>query len=298
MYLILSQVVKKIRYLKISAFLLTIVLSMGVLQAAEKLIVATFYPIYITTLNITKDVPNVKVVNMTPNTAGCLHDYQLTPADLRLLTKASVVVMNGAGMESFIDKVVNSSSKRPIISASDKCKLLYEKDSVPNAHVWLSFDGASCQIKAISEGLASFDPQNANLYRKNAQDYQSKIDTLNQFMHASLKPYKNSKIITFHEAFPYFAQEFDLIIAGVVEREPGSEPNAKEIAETIKLVRSQKVKALFAEPQYPKRSAEIVARESGVPLYSLDPVTTGPSDADAYLKIMKENSQVLRKALQ
>ena len=120
-------------------------------------------------------------------------------------------------------------------------------------------------------------------------------------MHAALAGLKNRNIITFHEAFPYFASEFNLNIVGVVEREPGSAPSAGELAKTIELVRQTRVKALFAEPQYPAKSAEVIHRETGVSVSILDPAVTGPRDPakarDSYLHTMEENLKVLVKAL-
>jgi zinc transport system substrate-binding protein len=116
-------------------------------------------------------------------------------------------------------------------------------------------------------------------------------------MHEGLKDIQSRDIITFHEAFPYFAREFNLKIVAVIEREPGSEPSAKELAETIDIVKKAKVKALFAEPQYPTKAAEAIARESGAKLYTLDPSVTGPMTADAYVAIMEKNLAELRKAL-
>ena len=86
-------------------------------------------------------------------------------------------------------------------------------------------------------------------------------------------------------------------IAAVIEREPGSEPSARELAQTITLVRKAKVKALFAEPQYPSKAAEAIARETGAKLYTLDPAVTGPMRDDAYITIMTRNFSELRKAL-
>ena len=113
----------------------------------------------------------------------------------------------------------------------------------------------------------------------------------------SLRDLPQRDIVTFHEAFPYFAKEFDLRIAAVIEREPGPEPAAAELAQTIDLVRASGVKALFAEPQYPARAAESIARETGARVYTLDPAVTGPMDADAYIHIMDANLRVLEEAL-
>jgi zinc transport system substrate-binding protein len=170
-----------------------------------------------------------------------------------------------------------------------------------NPHIWVSISGAIQQVENIAAALAKADPAHAEEYRKNAAAYVAKLEALRTTMHAALDGLKHRDIITFHEAFPYFASEFDLNIAGVIEREPGSEPNARELAETIELVKKQKVHALFAEPQYPAKSASIIERETGVPVSVLDPVVTGPRDPasarDAYLAAMRKNLDVLKKAL-
>ena len=85
-------------------------------------------------------------------------------------------------------------------------------------------------------------------------------------------------------------------MAAVVEREPGSEPSAKELSETIKLVRKFKIKNLFAEPQYPSSSADVIARETGAKIFMLDPAVSGGDEKGAYIKIMKKNLSVLAGA--
>ena len=95
-----------------------------------------------------------------------------------------------------------------------------------------------------------------------------------------------------------FCPEFDLNIVTVISREPGSEPSAEELAQTVKAINSAGVKALFAEPQYSDRAAQAIARETGARVYTLDPIVSGPDDKDAYIQIMKENVQTLKEALQ
>jgi zinc transport system substrate-binding protein len=116
-------------------------------------------------------------------------------------------------------------------------------------------------------------------------------------MKTALAPYKGRKIITFHDAFPYFAEEFGLSIAAVVEREPGSAPSAKDLSETIDLIRKAGIKVLFSEPQYPATAVETIARETGAKVYLLDPGVTGPDDPGAYITIMKANLKTLLEAL-
>ena len=116
-------------------------------------------------------------------------------------------------------------------------------------------------------------------------------------MHEELDALPNKNIITFHEAFEYFADEFDFDIVAVIEREPGTYPSSKEVAEIIDLVKEKDVKAVFVEPQYSRSAADTIARETKVEVYSLDPIVTGSDDIDSYIKIMTENMNTLIKAL-
>ena len=116
-------------------------------------------------------------------------------------------------------------------------------------------------------------------------------------MHASLDDIENNKIVTMHEAFPYFAKEFSLDIVGVINREPESTPDAKEIKETVDLIKKLGVTAIFAEPQYSKSAADIIANETGAKVYYLDPVTSGENDKNAYINAMEKNLVALEEAL-
>jgi zinc transport system substrate-binding protein len=260
--------------------------------AALLRIVTSFYPIYITTLNVAKNVPGVEVINLTPPVAGCLHDYQLTPRDMKALAGADVFVINGAGMESFLDEAVRLSPEMKIIDAGKGIALVGD-----NPHVWVSVSLAMKQVENIASGLAEIDPAHADLYRKNADVYLAQLDVQRKQMHEALKNAKSRDIVTFHEAFPYFANEFDLNIVAVIEREPGSEPSARELANTIDLVRKSGAPPLFVEPQYPAKAADAIAQETGAKVYTLDPAVTGPMEPDAYIRIMERNMEELQNAL-
>ena len=260
--------------------------------AAPLRILASFYPVYIATLNVAGGVPGVEVASLAPPVAGCLHDYSLSPRDLKELARADILVVNGLGMESFIDEAVKQAHGLTILDASRGIELL---DG--NPHAWVSISLAMKQVQNIADGLAQHDPEHADLYRRNAGSYLAKLDALRAKMHAQLKDLKTRDIVTCHEAFPYFTGEFDLRILAVIEREPGSEPSARELAETIELVRKSGAAALFAEPQYSAKAVDMIAAETGAKVYTLDPAVTGPMEADAYLGIMERNLETLIAAL-
>lgn len=263
-------------------------------------IVTSFYPMYIATINVTKGVDGVEVKNMTKPQVGCLHDYQLTPEDLKTLEKANAFVVNGAGMEAFLDKVVKQQSNLKIVDASKGIELLKDNGE-ENPHLWVSVSDAIKQVNNIAEQLAAIDTEHADQYKKNAAEYVQKLEMLKVDMHKEIDQLPNKNIVTFHEAFPYFAKEFNLNIISVIEREPGTEPTPKELEATISQIKELKIKALFAEPQYPASAAETIAKETGAKVYSLDPVVTGEANKDsydAYINAMKKNTEVLKEALQ
>lgn len=260
-------------------------------------VVTTFYPVYVAALNVTEGVAGVEVVNLTSPHIGCLHDYQLTAGDMRELSGADVLLANGAGMEPFLDRLAKQLPKLRIIEISQG----FATSGDDNSHVWVSFAGARRQVENVARALGEVSPSRAGQFQANAARYIAKITTLEDRMRSALAPYAGTAIVTFHQAFPYLAAETGLVIAGVIEREPGAEPSARELADTAQLVREKNVKALFAEPQYSDQSARVISRETGVGVYELDPVSTGPADPaaarNAWLDAMEKNLSVLQEAL-
>jgi zinc transport system substrate-binding protein len=131
------------------------------IPAKKFTIVTSFYPMYVVTLNVTKDIPGIQVVNMTQPQTGCLHDYQLKPEDLKTLESANAFVINGAGMEQFMEKIIKQQPNLKVIEASKGITLLKDDAGVENPHVWVSISNAMRQTTAIAEQLAAVDTAKA-----------------------------------------------------------------------------------------------------------------------------------------
>lgn len=296
-------------------------------------IVTSFYPMYIATANIVDDVEDVELRNLTAATTGCLHDYQLTTANMITLSTADILVINGSGMEGFIEKAVSTYESLKVVDASkgiienhnhiedENLNSNHEHDEKheqnviqkvdiekiaehnhnhnhgENAHIWVSISMHIEQVENIKNELIKINPENAEKYIKNANNYISKLEELKKKMHESIDNVANKKIVTFHEAFEFFAEEFGLEIVSVIEREPGTYPSAGEVADIIDLVRSKEVKAIFVEPQYSRSAADTIARETGVSVYTLDPIVTGELNKNAYIELMNSNLEALKEAL-
>lgn len=280
-------------------------------ESSRLKLLASFYPIAIMALNITDGVEGVAVESMAQQQTGCLHDFQMTTADMKKAETADAFLINGAGMEGFLDKISDQLPELPVIDSSTGIPLIasgedhhhdggegHDHDQEDyNPHLWVSITNCMEQVRNLSEGIIALDPEHEAEYRENTETYLEKLSALRDKMHSALDHVKNKDIITFHEAFPYFAEEFGLHIAAVINREPDSQPSAKELADTIRLVRETGVKALLVEPLYPETSADIIAAETGAQVYVLDPAVSGEWDKNAYLTAMESNLQVLAQAL-
>ncbi|HNX80573.1 MAG TPA: metal ABC transporter substrate-binding protein [Candidatus Omnitrophota bacterium] len=258
-------------------------------------VVTSFYPAYIMALNVAGDIPGVSVENMASSATGCPHDYSLTADDMKKISRADIFVVNGAGMESYLQDVIAKNNRLKIIVLSDGIALL-EHNGEKNPHLWVSISNAIEQVKNLGKALSDMDADHAQLYQKNTNIYVEKLEKLKEKMHAALASYRGEQIVTFHEAFPYFAREFGFRVVAVIEREPGSQPSARELADTIDAVKKNKVRIIFSEPQYPAAAAHLIANETDATVYVLDPAVSGPADRNAYCTIMEKNCAVLEKA--
>ena len=264
-------------------------------------VVTSFYPMYLLASNVVKDIDNVELINMTNSATGCLHDYSLTTDNIKLLEDCDVFIINGAGMESFLDKVLEQKPDLKIIDASEGIELIksdymdeshnhdhgHDHDEEYNPHVWLSVENAIKQVENIENKLIEYNSMNKDI---------EQLSNLNNKIHSELDNIKNKNIVTFHEAFPYFAKEYGLNIVGVVQREAGSEPSAKELQETIEKIKKLDVKAICVEPQYSTKAAETISKETNVKVYTLDPIVTEESKNSSYIDIMNKNLETLKEA--
>ncbi len=268
-------------------------------------LVASCYPIYIMASNIADGIEGVEVLNMSESHKGCLHNFQLQSEDLKKIERSSAFIINGAGMESFLDKVIKELPNVKIVDSSKGIDLIKDEDCAHeedceheyNPHIWLSVSNYIKQVENISDELSKIDSEHAAKYKENADKYIKKLNVLKGEMSVQMQDMSGKNIITFHEAFPYFAKEFGINIVDVINSEPGNEPSAKEMAEIMEKIKKYNISALFTEPQYSDSSAKIIAAETGAKIYTLDPIVTGNGTKDDYINKMKENIAVLKEAL-
>ena len=293
---------------KVFAFLLALVL----LPAASlgETIVTSFYPIWLLALNLADGVPELEVRNLAAPGTGCLHDYQLQTGDMKVLSEADLFLVNGAGMESYLDHVFSAFPDLPVAEAAAGIPLLTETDALTigeneddgeiNAHIWLSAANAAVMAENLAKAMEAQFPDRQEKIEDNRKALQARLLALDQELREGLSGLPRKGIITFHEAFPYFARAYGLDIVAVVNREPGETLTPAQLAQLAEAIVALDAPPLFVEPQYEDLSARTLAAETGAAIYTLDPVVTGPEEdvpPGYYETVMRRNMETLREAL-
>lgn len=291
--------------------LLALICALCLLPAAAsaETLVTSFYPIYLFTLNLTAGVDGVTVRCLAAPDTGCLHDYQLQTGDMRTLSEADAFLINGAGMESYLNRVFEAFPDLPVTDASAGIELLAadpeglsvgEAETLYNAHVWLDVKNAMTMVNNLAEGVMAACPERAEAVAANRDAYLARLSALDAELTEGLAGLQNRDVVTFHEAFPYFAKAYGLHVAAVVNREPGDALSPAALGELTLLLRELGAPPLFVEPQYGDVAAQTLARETGSKIYTLDPVVTGPGEdvpLTYYEDVMRANMATLREAL-
>lgn len=259
-------------------------------------VVTSFYPMYIAALNVIGDTDGVHLQNLSEPQTGCLHDFQLTPGDMKLLSKADVFIINGGGIESFMKDVAKSYPDLTIIEASEGIDLL-EDEGEENAHAWMSVATYEEQVNHIAEGLAAADEKHASDYQKHADAYTVKLDALKERQQKVAEKIKGQSVILFHEAYDYVADDYGLDVAYVLDLDEERQVSAGEVADVLAAVRDDHVKYILAEELYGKSMGDTVEKETDAKVIYLDALNRGDYDADSYIKGMSANIDLIEQYL-
>lgn len=289
-------------------------------------VVATFLPVYLFTKAVAGEAATVDIL-IQPGTE--VHEYQSTPADVRSLAGADVVVKNGLGMEEFLDATVKSAENprlkiidasqgvqpvgevSPVVSATGTADDDHDHDhdkeaggkadahthAAGNPHVWLDPMLAKKQVENIRDGLIAADPANQATYQTNAAAYIQKLSNLNNQFEQRLKPFKNRTFITFHDAFPYLANRYQLQQVAVVAI-PEDQLAPGDVQKTIAAVERFQAKALFSEPGVDNKLLTGLSQDLNVKVYALDSLESGKLDPAYYFTAMQNNLETLATAFE
>lgn len=296
-------------------------------------VVTSFYPMYIAALNIVDGVEGVRLENLSEPQTGCLHDFQLTPEDMKLLSTADVFVINGGGIESFMSDVAKAYPKLDVVEACEDVALLSDAESDSdhdhdhdadaesdsdhdhdheadaesdsahdhdhgdeNAHAWMSVPRYRTMVQTIASRLAEKDAKHADEYYANAKAYDAKLAVLEEKINSIKSLTNGQNIIIFHEAYAYVADDFSMNACYLLDLDEERSVSAGEIKQVIGAIKDDGVSVILAEELYGKSMGDTVSRETDVHVIYIDPLNRGEYDKDSYLYGMEHNIELIKEA--
>lgn len=282
-------------------------------------IVTSFYPVYVLISNLTDQIKGLKVDSLTDFSAGCLHDYQLTTKDMKLLSGADVFIINGGGMEEYLEDVIKNYPDLTVINLSQGIEMLesmeYEGDV--NPHVWLDPQLYMVQIENGRQGLEDYirtsfltnEKDNKEIIDKlttNAASYKAKVqeiaDEMDQLLYKvkDMSESKNisNKVVVFHDSFAYLANKAGLEVVYTLEIHDDTPLSASEIAEVVDIIKEENIPYLFTEDQHDDTISDRIKEETEAEVYIIDSAVTGNASKDSYLEAMRKNIDTLKKAFE
>lgn len=296
-------------------------------------VVTSFYPMYIAALNIVDGVEGVRLENLSEPQTGCLHDFQLTPEDMKLLSTADVFVINGGGIESFMSDVAKAYPKLDVVEACEDVALLSEDDADSdhdhdhdadtesdsdhdhdheadaesdsahdhdhgdeNAHAWMSVPRYRTMVQTIASRLAEKDAKHADEYYANAKAYDAKLAVLEEKINSIKSLTNGQNIIIFHEAYAYVADDFSMNACYLLDLDEERSVSAGEIKQVIGAIKDDGVSVILAEELCGKSMGDTVSRETDVHVIYIDPLNRGEYDKDSYLDGMEHNIELIKEA--
>jgi zinc/manganese transport system substrate-binding protein len=240
-------------------------------------IMATFMPIYIFAKNVTGDRAQVSL--LVPSGTD-VHEFSMRPLDVKKLAGADIILLNGAGLESNLARMIDTGKA---VDTSKGIELIKG-----NPHIWLDPVLAAVQVENIRDALSTLDPENRNYYRRNADAYIGRLKALDREIGGELLKVKVKYLITFHEAFNYFARRYGLVVHSLTG--PNAEnPLPGRIRDVYDIVKGKGVKAVFTEEQFPSKALERLKKDLGVRLCTLNTLESGKPSPYYYEETMRNN---------
>lgn len=258
-------------------------------------IVTSFYPMQILVMNIAGGIDGVSVECMSDPNIGCIHDHVFTTDDLRLVENADVYVENGLGLETFNDQLLSAYPDLQIIEAAASVTDAPEDEGEVNGHVWTSPEDYIIEIAEVAEGLAQADPDHADQYLANADEYIGKVDDLLVTNADCMSAVRGMSVLVIDETLPSFCEWLGLEYEMVETDHEQSALSAGDIADIIDWMNTNGVSVIFVSADSDTAIADAIASESGATLYVMNTCMTGEVTADAYLEQMQANLTLLEE---
>ncbi|MGI0008582.1 MAG: metal ABC transporter substrate-binding protein [Nitrosopumilaceae archaeon] len=271
----------------------------GFSEKRQLKVLASFYPLYEFTKIVGGERIDVSII-IPPGIEP--HEWEPTIQDLQKMQSADMIVINGVDFEPWITKLVSVNHDVLILDTSNGIPLLEKDKHVFNnkiqndPHIWLDPVLAKKQIQNIANGLIKIDPQNADYYQENANAYTTKLILLDNKIRNDLSVCLKKDFLAFHDAFSYFAKEYDLNQNTIIGINPSEEPTAVTLQQIVQKAQNLDLHIIFTEEAVNPRVSEVIADEIGGKVLTLSPIEIYEKNSD-YIKRMEKNLSNLKEEL-
>jgi manganese/iron transport system substrate-binding protein len=238
---------------------------------------------------------------------GDVHTFEPRPSDIRAVAQAQLLVMNGLGLDDWLERTISNASAggTPLLKLGEGLPgvtlLPGETPDTQNPHLWMDVAYAELYVNRIADSLAQVDPPHAAAYHRQAAAYNAQLQSLDAEIRARIAsiPEANRRIVTFHPAFPYYARAYGITVVGTAVQAPGQEPSAQYTAQLIDEIRSEHVRAIFSEAQFPPNLVDQLSAETGVKVVAnLYDGSLGDAPVTSYIAMLRWDTQQIADALQ
>ncbi len=254
-------------------------------------VATTIFPAYDIARNVLGD--KVDLVQILPVGASP-HTYEPTVQDQLKLQGIDVLFVIGHGLDDFAVKLAKSANSRVKIVTLDKY-VEYMGDEM-DPHYFVSINGAKSIARVIDDTMSDIDKSNQQYYNNNTQAYLTQLEDLLVNSRQKLSTLGGSlKIVTFHNAFSFFADELGIEIVATLEPFPGKKPTIEYLSGIEEIIKEQGISAVFSEPQLSGDVVESLSKDLGIKVYTLDPLG-GYDKRDSFISNYAENVDTIIKA--
>ena len=294
----------------------------------EILVMTSCNPVYLATINVLDGIEGYRVQNLSQPTTGCLHDYTLTTEDMKNLSKADVLVVNGGGMEGYLDDVIEAYPDLKIIDTYEDIEhsngftgmdtYLIEEDEEEhedheevenhvngqehhhdhgaNSHIWMDERLYECQVASIANALMEPNPNREETpIVVNVRKYKAALEKIDK--QGLDKELSGANVAILHEAFAYTAQSLGANVVADMDLDEERQVSAGEVSEFIDTIKENNVKIVFAEYDYGNAMGKLITEQTDAKVVYLETLVHGSYDNLDYINILNKNYASIINAL-
>lgn len=251
---------------------------------------ATMFPLY----DIARAVGDGVVdVNLLLPPGASPHTFEVTPQTVRIVEQSDLVFMIGYGLDDWVTNLVNDKNRLVIVDDGVTIRPSQEEEQTGgDPHYWLDVKNAMQIARTIAVSLERANPEKSPWIQSNLRSYLSELEALDGSLREQLSGIATKKMITFHDAWYYFADAYGLEITATFEPAAGREPTPQYLAELSRTIEQTGVRVVYAEPQFSKESLRAFLSDYDVGIVTIDPLG-GTAETDSYIKLMQSNAAII-----